>query len=128
MRFAKRIVSFWRQARNQSFQGRGGFVELRHFDKHFVKKTSKNLHNYTTSFWMENFEDASGFKCVRVLNMARLYSSTVLNMSEYDSIMPEYASININVLQCAWTWLNIAECPWIYLKMAEQTVLTMPGF
>ena len=28
-------------AQPKMFQGRGGFVELRHFDKHFVKNTRK---------------------------------------------------------------------------------------
>ena len=33
-----------------------------------------------------------------------------LNMAQYASIMPEYASICLNFPQCLWTWLNIAEC------------------
>ena len=39
-----------------------------------------------------------------------------LIMAQYVSIMPEYASVYLNVLQYTWTWLNIAECPWICLK------------
>ena len=48
------------------FQGRGGFVELGHFDKHFVKNTRKKvplekilefflLDTLKTTFWMENW-------------------------------------------------------------------------
>ena len=61
------------------------------------------------------YKDASGSKCARVLNMARLYMQglcRILNMLEYDSIF-------LNVFQYAWPWLNIAECPWISLKMSE---------
>ena len=42
-----------------------------------------------------------------------------LIMAPYNSIMPEYAWICLNIPQYAWTWLNIAECPWICLKMPE---------
>ena len=44
-RFAKGIVPECRRV-TRSFQGRGSFVELGHFNKHFVKNTSKKLHNY----------------------------------------------------------------------------------
>ena len=48
------------------FQGRGGFVELGHFNKHFVKNTRKKvppenilefflLDSFKTTFWMENW-------------------------------------------------------------------------
>ena len=30
----------------RNFQGRGSFVELGHFDKHFVKNTTTQLHRY----------------------------------------------------------------------------------
>ena len=46
----------------------------------------------------------------------------------YNSIMPEYPLMCLNVPQYTWTWLNITECSWICLKMPEQTVLTIPGF
>ena len=46
----------------------------------------------------------------------------------YASIIPEYASINLNAPQYAWKWLNIADCLWICLEMPEYTVLLMPGF
>ena len=39
-----------------------------------------------------------------------------LNKVQYASIMPEYASISINVLKYASTWLTIAESPWICLN------------
>ena len=72
------------------------------------------------------FEDACGSKKARVLNMARLCMQglrRVLNMSDYGSICFKnawYASVNLNVLQYAWTWLSIAECPpWICPKMPE---------
>ena len=42
-RFAKKTVPECRCA-TRTFQGRGGFVELGHFNKHFVKTTSKTLH------------------------------------------------------------------------------------
>ena len=42
-----------------------------------------------------------------------------LIMAPNASLMPEYASVYLNIPQYAWTWLNIAECPWIYLKMPE---------
>ena len=32
-------------------------------------------------------------------------------MAQYASIMPKDASICLNVLQYAQTWLSIAECP-----------------
>ena len=49
-------------------------------------------------------------------------------MGQCTSIMPEYASIYLNVPECPWAWLNIGECPWIRLNMFEYTVLIMPGF
>ena len=52
------------------------------------------------------FEDASGSKEARVLNIARLYMQglhRVLNM-------PEYAPTCLNVPQYALTLLHIAEC------------------
>ena len=63
------------------------------------------------------FEETLGSKLARVLNMARLYKGytqlrTCLIMAPYTSLMPECASICLNVLQYTWTWLNIAECPW----------------
>ena len=42
-----------------------------------------------------------------------------LNMAQSASIMPEYASICLNVLQCAWTSVNIAGCLWICMKVPE---------
>ena len=50
----------------------------------------------------KTFGDASGSKYVRVVNMARLYMQglhIVLNMCEYGSIIPQYASISLNVSQ-----------------------------
>ena len=44
--FAKRIVPECRRA-TRRFQGMEGFVELRHFHKHFFKNISKN---YTATF------------------------------------------------------------------------------
>ena len=43
-----------------------------------------------------------------------------LIMTPYVSIMPEYASICLNIPQYAFPWLNIAECHWICLKMSEK--------
>ena len=80
------------------------------------------------------FEDALGSKSARVLNMARLYMQGLrkfricLFMAPYLSLMPEYASIYLNVSQYTWTWLNIAECPWIYLITPKKIALTIPGF
>ena len=51
--FAQRIVPECRRAA-RSFHCRGGFVELGHFDKNFVKNTCKNLHNFTTTCLIEN--------------------------------------------------------------------------
>ena len=42
-----------------------------------------------------------------------------LIIAPYTSIMPEHASICLNIPRYVWTWLNIAECPWICPKMPE---------
>ena len=42
-----------------------------------------------------------------------------LIMAPYASIMPEYASICLNIPHYAWSRLSIAECPWMSLKMLE---------
>ena len=78
-----------------------------------------NMHDHLT--YLTGF-DASGSKCAKVLNMARLYMQglcKVLNMSEYGSIVLNNASICLSVSQFAWTWLNIVKCPWICLKMLK---------
>ena len=69
-------------------------------------------------FW-QAFEDSSGSKCARVLNIALLHMREwhwVLNISEYGSICLN-VSIGPNAPQYAWTWLIIAECPCFCLKM-----------
>ena len=42
-----------------------------------------------------------------------------LNMTQYASVMPEYALLCFNSPQWLWTWLDIVECCWICLKMSE---------
>ena len=96
----------------------------------------KCLHNVLTMLrlWMylvilyvrQALEEASGFKCVRVFNMVRLYMQGLqrvdawcLNIAQYASIMPKYTSLCLNAPQYAWTWLNIAECLWISLTIPE---------
>ena len=37
-------------------------------------------------------------------------------MTPYASVIPEYASVCLNIPQYAWTWLDIGECPWICPK------------
>ena len=39
-----------------------------------------------------------------------------LHMAQCTSIMPEYASVCLNVPQYVWPRLNIAKCPWICLN------------
>ena len=40
-------------------------------------------------------------------------------MTDYTSIVREYASVFLIVPECPWTWLNIDECPWMRLKISE---------
>ena len=42
-----------------------------------------------------------------------------LTMAPYASIMPQCASVWLNLPQYAWTWLNIVEFLWICLKIPE---------
>ena len=87
------------------------------------------------------FEDASGSKCVRVLNMARLEFWSCLKLAQYATIMPEYTLICLNVPQYARAHLNIdlnkAEYSWMSLNISENPwincsnyagVLYMPHF
>ena len=96
----------------------------------------KCLHNVLTMLrlWIylvilyvrQVLEKASGFKCVRVSNMVRLYMQGLqrvdawcLNIAQYASVMPKYTSLCLNAPQYAWTRLNIAECLWICLIIPE---------
>ena len=45
-------------------------------------------------------------------------------MASYASIIPENASVCLNVPQCAWIWLIIVEWPWICLKIPEYGVVS----
>ena len=55
---------------------------------------------------LQAFEDASGSKCAKVLNIACLYMQGLQRVL----YMSEYISIHLNVPQYTWTWLNIAKC------------------
>ena len=58
------------------------------------------------------FEDYTGSKCARVLNMARFYMQglhRVLNMSEYGSINISNAWISLNMTEFCWMSLNMPE-------------------
>ena len=60
-----RYAAVFPGAQPEIFLGRGGFVKLRHFDKHFLKKLGKKapqrkilefffLDTFKTAFWMAN--------------------------------------------------------------------------
>ena len=62
----------------------------------------------------QTFEDSWSSKCVRVLNMARLYMKElyrVLNMSEYASICLNNVWISLNIPQYAWSWVVLLNVP-----------------
>ena len=57
-----------------------------------------------------------------------------LNMTQYATVMPQYASICLNIPQYVWTWLNIGLSKslycWIFLNMSKNTWIncTIKGF
>ena len=65
---------------------------------------------------LQDFENALGSKCARVLNMAWLYMQELhrlLDMSEYGSICLNNASVCFNIAEYSWMPLNIPENAWI---------------
>ena len=82
----------------------------------------------------QTYEDVSGSKCVRVLNIAKLYMQRlhrVLNMSEYASVCLSNAWIWLSILRCPSICPNMTEYCWVSVNMPQnnsvKTVLTMPG-
>ena len=100
--FAKRIVTECRRA-TRSFQVREGFVELGHFNKYFIKNPSKKLHNYTTTFWMENLTwkwSQSGFFFLQ--NQSKLFN---FQKRAVEIFPPPH----LFACQYLWIFLNILE-------------------
>ena len=126
-RFTKALVPEWRRA-TISFQGRGNLVELGHFDKNFVKNTSKKLHNYILNVCMGNLIQ----RWTHNHGLLFSKSDSFFRFSKKGSeglppsppccthvSMDEYASIYLNIPKCSWNacmlfWL----CP---------SALSMPG-
>ena len=57
-----------------------------------------------------------------------------LNTTQYATVMPQYASICLNIPQYVWTWLNIGLSKslycWIFLNMSKNAWIncTIKGF
>ena len=116
--FAKRIVPEYRCA-TRSFPGREVFVELWHFDKHFIKNTSKKLHNYTTTFLNQN-------------NSTQRWTQLGSFFSKINAFFFQFSKKSRGGLPASpllarmWVWINMYQYPQISLKCLHN-VLTMSG-
>ena len=94
------------------FHGQGGFVELGHFDKHFIKNMAKKLHNYITTFWMQNLsqrwaQSGSFFPKIRAFfSIFKKGQGRPLSVNEYAPIS-----------------LNIPKYPWILAQCSDHARL-----
>ena len=75
------------------------------------------------------FEDVSGYKCARVLNMTRLYIYKgytefwiSLNMPQKCLNMPQFALMSLNVPAQDWILLNVPENAWIKISWLSKNV------
>ena len=121
--FAKGIMPEWRHA-NRNCSGQGGSVELRHFDKHFVKTQEKKvlqgnilefflICTIKTTFWMDNltqgwtqpgpfFEKSGDFNWFSKKGRGSLpHSPLVLCLWVWPNI-----HLNMNVPKYPWECLN----------------------
>ena len=141
-RFAKRIVPECRGA-TRRFQGREGFVEQGHFNKHFVKNASKKLHNCNLNgkfnpkmdtiraflskirAFFSIFKKEQGHTVLTMpglwdasgFNYVRVLNIAWLNMQELHRFlnMSAYGSIYLNN---SWICLNMSWCASVCLNMA----------
>ena len=123
----------------KSFHGRGGFVQLRHFNKYFIKNISKKLHNYKAKFWKENLTQRWTQSAIRTIFSQNLSIFFNFQKKAGESEAPRecewYASISLNIPKnaCIMFWLynralnfawsscmfdKLSKMPWV-LNMSE---------
>ena len=133
-RFAKRIMPECRHTK-RNFQGRGGFVELEHFDKHFVKNTRKKPRretfwiffqdNIKTTFWMENLSQ-------RWSQSRSFFNSAPESVAEYASIyliISKYPRKCLNKLFWLCQGSEYAKSSYMFERLLKMSrVLHMLGF
>ena len=98
----------------RSFHGQGGFVQLRHFNKYLIKKTSKKLHNYKAKFWKENLTQRWTQSAIRTIFSQNL--SIFFNFQKRQGGPKPLVSVD-DMHQCLWISLYILEnaCMfWLY--------------
>ena len=100
------------QAHNQSFQCRGGLVELVHVGKHLAKSPSKKLHNYTT-FWIENLTQR--------WMLSWLFSKSEYFFKKKGQWKPCPSSLATHLL----VWMNMHQYPWICLNILENACIRL---
>ena len=131
-RFTKRIVPECRRA-TRSFQGRGGFVELGYFDKHFIKSASKN---YTTTFLMKKLTQIwtqSGPFCQDQSTFfdfhKRLVEACPPNYAPVSVDMHHYLLISLNILEndCIMFWL-CQDSEYFWASCIFNGLFKMPRF
>ena len=154
-RFAKRIMNECRCA-TRNFSGHWSFVELGHFDKHFVKNTRKKgpawkiwefflLDTLKTIFWTENLTQRwmqSGFFFPKWGHFFRFSKrageASPLPFSCSSVSVAEYATISQNMPKYAWKCLNKlfwlcqgSESAWssdmFHRRLKMPRVLNKPG-
>ena len=108
--FAKTIVFEWRRT-TWTFQGRGDFVELGHFDKHFVKNTSKKLHKYILNGKFNSKMDAIRAFFPQIWAFFRFSKKGRGGLA----LSPLVARL--------WVWINMDQYLWISLNSLQNTCI-----
>ena len=110
------------QVRNQKiFHGRGSFVELGHFDKHFVKNTRKKSPTrkhfgvlsptLKITFWMENLT-------LRWIQPGLFFRNqgTFFDFQKQARKASPTPVLDVHL----WMWLDMHQYPWIFLNILEN--------
>ena len=126
------------------FKSRGGFMELGHFDKHFVKDNIFLLNILKTKFWIENLKISSNqdlffqnwvlfliFK-KRQEKPPSLLLVVQLNVAEYASLSPNIPKYPWTILTKLFWLCQGSEYAWssfMFDRLLKMPwVLNVPGF
>ena len=96
----------------ESFQGSGGFVELQHFDKHFVKNKEKRP--YREKFWVFWMKKLTRWTQSGPFSPKSGYFFLIFRKVIGASSTPP------SIVACLWVLLNLHQYHWISLNILKN--------